>query len=120
MFFFSRIAEAFKRWNRNKSFMEGGTVFMGTPGGKMVNMGTITDFKMTMSSKEPLPAISDEQHVRESLLEGKCPDCESMKFLAGHGSGAGQNYMCAHCGHRFNIAFMGNLAFAERIGEKPC
>ena len=110
MFFFSRIAKAFKRWKRNKSFMEGGTLFMGTPGGEMVNMGTITDFKMTM--KEP----SDEQRVRESLAEGKCPDCGSMKFLPGPCGGGSQNYMCAECGHRFNIAAMGDtLILAERI-----
>ena len=53
MSFFSRIATAFKRWRRNKAFMEGGTVFMGTPGGEMVNMGTCTDFKMTVDSRKP-------------------------------------------------------------------
>ena len=116
MFFFSSIAKAFKRWKRNKSFMGGGTPFVGTPGGEMVNIGTITDFKMTM--KEP----SDEQWVRESLEEGKCPDCGSMKFFSGPtGHGSCEYYMCSECGRCFNVIFKGSkLIFIERIQEILC
>ena len=118
MFFFSRIAEAFKRWKRNKSFMEGG---------EMVNMGTSTDL-MTMDNREPRPIqdadlttktenVSGDYYVKKSLEEGKCPDCGSMKFLSGpHGHGSCEHYMCAQCGRRFNTIFMGSeLVFVKRI-----
>jgi len=43
-----------------------------------------------------------------TLVAGKCPDCGDARWQPGPQGGASQNFECAFCGHRFNIAMIGN------------
>jgi hypothetical protein len=46
------------------------------------------------------------------FIENRCPDCDSLGFLAGPEGGCSQNIKCKNCGNKFNVC---PPFFAERI-----
>lgn len=62
----------------------------------------------------PYPDLTPDQHT--ALLNDTCPDCGSKTWEHGPRAGYSQNFTCAGCGARFNVAKFIRYVDGQRIG----